>query len=174
MELIGDGPLHEELLKNAADWGLDSNLCFSPFMKPDEVREKMEGADIFLLTSDYKEGWGAVAGEAMNSGCLLIANAAAGASRFLVRHGINGFLYKNGDVSSAFHFTKKALQNKDKTKEMAARGYQSILAEWNPEEAADRLFKACEAICSGAPLPHYATGPLSAAEIIKPGFFNER
>ena len=34
----------------------------------------MEKADIFLFTSDRREGWGAVANEAMNSACALVVS----------------------------------------------------------------------------------------------------
>ena len=29
------------------------------FMSPEEIRSEMEKSDIFLFTSDHKEGWGA-------------------------------------------------------------------------------------------------------------------
>ena len=35
----------------------------------------MEQADIYLFTSDRNEGWGAVANEAMNSACAMVADA---------------------------------------------------------------------------------------------------
>ena len=42
-------------------------------LKPADVRKEMERADIFLFTSDYKEGWGAVLNEAMNARCAIVA-----------------------------------------------------------------------------------------------------
>jgi hypothetical protein len=37
-------------------------------MPPEEVRVHMEQSNIYLFTSDFGEGWGAVLNEAMNSG----------------------------------------------------------------------------------------------------------
>ncbi len=45
-------------------------------MSPDKVRAYMERADVFLFTSDFNEGWGAVLNESMNSGCAVVASHA--------------------------------------------------------------------------------------------------
>lgn len=51
-------------------------------MKASEVRSYMEKADIYLFTSDFNEGWGAVLNESMNSGCAVVASHAIGSVPF--------------------------------------------------------------------------------------------
>ena len=57
----------------------------------------MEQADVFLFTSNYLEGWGAVLNEAMNSACAVVAGHGIGAVPFLLKHGKNGLVYKTGN-----------------------------------------------------------------------------
>ena len=67
--MVGDGEMREQLKKRAGQEQLTQQVTFTGFQKPEQVRQYMEKAQIFLFTSDYKEGWGAVLNEAMNSGC---------------------------------------------------------------------------------------------------------
>lgn len=57
-------------------------MTLTGYKKPEEVRERMEKADILLATSDRGEGWGAVMQRAMNSGCVVIADHMMGAVPF--------------------------------------------------------------------------------------------
>ena len=66
-------------------------------MPPEEVRRHMEKADIYLFTSDFNEGWGAVLNESMNSGCAVVASHAIGSVPFLIKNGENGLIYENGN-----------------------------------------------------------------------------
>jgi glycosyltransferase involved in cell wall biosynthesis len=61
-------------------------------MAPEAVRDHMEAADIFLFTSDFNEGWGAVLNESMNSACAVVASHAIGSVPFLLKDGENGFI----------------------------------------------------------------------------------
>ena len=49
-----------------------------------------------------QEGWGAVLNEAMNSGCACIASHAIGSAGFLIEHGENGFVYRDGDMDDFY------------------------------------------------------------------------
>lgn len=62
----------------------------------------MEKSSIYLFTSDYNEGWGAVLNEAMNSGCAVLANHAIGAVPFMMKDGLNGRVYQNGRLDEMY------------------------------------------------------------------------
>ena len=53
----------------------------------EEVKNYMEDANIFIGTSDSREGWGAVVNEAMNAGCAIVANRRMGSAPFLIKNG---------------------------------------------------------------------------------------
>ena len=97
-------------------------------MEPDRVRQVMERAHIFLFTSNYLEGWGAVVNEAMNSGCALVASTEAGSVPFLIRNGINGLTYANGSYSEfeaqALYLVRHPLERS----RMGQKAYETITA----------------------------------------------
>ncbi len=78
MKIIGQGEMKAELIKMIKIYNLEKYIYFLDYMSPEKVREHMEQANIFLFTSDYNEGWGAVLNEAMNSGCSVVASHAIG------------------------------------------------------------------------------------------------
>ena len=177
MELIGEGPLLEAL-KSSAEAGRLS-VRFTPFLSPGDVRKRMEQADIFLLLSDKREGWGAVLNEAMNSGCAVIANARAGAVPFLLdpaaRETENstppGFVFRNGDIASAAAYAKRLIMDPALARRTGFAAYRRITGLWNAELAAKRLLAVSEAILSDGPLPQYEEGPCSVAENVSVGRF---
>ena len=75
LTMAGGGAMEAQLNKLTVDLGIEQSVTFTGFLSPSEIRTKMMAADIFLFTSDYREGWGAVLNEAMNSGCAVIASS---------------------------------------------------------------------------------------------------
>ena len=90
MEIIGDGSKMDEMKQMIMDKGLKDNVHLLGAMPYIKVRDYMEEADIFLFTSDRREGWGVVLNEAMNSACAIVANKDIGAVPFLIEDGVNG------------------------------------------------------------------------------------
>ena len=83
------------------------SLCGS--LSPEKVREYMVKSQIFLFTSDYNEGWGAVLNEAMNSACAVIASHAIGSVPFLINNKKNGLIYQNGQMEDLYRKVKVLL-----------------------------------------------------------------
>ena len=165
MTFIGEGECGEELKAFTQENHLTEKVRFTGFLSPSEVREEMDKADVFLFTSDFKEGWGAVVNEAMNSGCVVIASHAAGAVPFLIKDGVNGRIYKSGDVVSLTDALREVLTNDGLRKAMSKEAYRTIATQWNPKEAGRRLLKLCESMKTGE-VVFEKEGPLSAAEVI--------
>lgn len=82
MTLIGTGEMEEQLHNMIRDKNLEDCVEMPGAMKASEVRSYMEKADIYLFTSDFNEGWGAVLNESMNSGCAVVASHAIGSVLF--------------------------------------------------------------------------------------------
>ncbi len=145
--MIGGGALEDEIKKNAKKAQLSDKITFPGTMKPGQVREYMEKADIYLFTSDYQEGWGAVMNEAMNSAACVVANVGIGASYSLIETGKNGILYPNGDFTAYVSAVKKLMQDDELRMDMAKSAYETIHTTWNPENAARLLLDFSKAIC---------------------------
>ena len=94
--MIGGGELEEETHRLAEELGVTDVITFPGFQGPEEVRAAMEKSEIYLVTSDRKEGWGAVVNEAMNSGCAVVADAMIGAVPYLIHPEENGYAYETG------------------------------------------------------------------------------
>lgn len=159
MELVGTGEMESALREQIASLGLEDCVSMPGSMPPGEVRRRMEGAGIFLFTSDRREGWGAVLNEAMNSGCAVVASHAAGSVPTLLRHGENGLVYPCADVESLYLRVRQLLENPALQRELGSNACRTITEEWNAPEAARRLISLGERIMAGEdPGNLYAAG----------------
>ena len=166
--MIGDGEEKGNVSAEIEKLGLQEDVKLLGFLSPEEVREQMEEADIFLFTSDYREGWGAVVNESMNSGCALIAGHGIGAVPYLLKDGENGYVYRTGDEEEFIRVGVKLAKDREKTENFGRASYRRIAEEWNDKVAAERLYALCEGIVSGN-IVSPSSGPCSAAPVIKPG-----
>lgn len=146
MDIIGDGELGPRMREMAEDFRLGDCVRFLGYQPPEAVRGYMEKADIYLFTSDRQEGWGAVANEAMNSGCALIADHMIGAVPFLVRNGENGLVYEDGRKAHLFALTERAVKDRIYCKQLGRKAYETIAKAWNAEYAAQQLLNLMEMI----------------------------
>lgn len=165
--MIGDGEEKNAILSEINNMGLEKEIRLLGFLSPEEVRKQMEEADIFLFTSDYREGWGAVVNEAMNSGCALIAGHGIGAVPYLLKDGENGCVYRTGDEKEFIRAGKKLVKDREKTEQFGRDSYRRIQGEWNEKAAAERLLGLCRGILSGKITPPLS-GPCSKAPVISP------
>lgn len=160
LDFIGTGEQEEKLRSMVTESELEDCVRFLGAMKPEQVRERMEKAEIFLFTSDRKEGWGAVVNEAMNSGCAVVASDAAGSSPYLIRHGKNGLLYPSGNAEVLQASIRQLLEEPKTTARLGANAYRTIQEEWNAEAAAQRFLEMAEAVLEGRDLGSlFQTGP---------------
>ena len=166
MKMVGRGEMLQRIQIMAERRGVSGKIKFLGAMPPSEVRAEMEKASIFIATSDFNEGWGAVVGEAMNSGCAVVASHAMGSAPFLIEHGKNGRLYKNGDIAGLERHVTEFLVDERAAAETGKNAYDAIVSEWNADVAADRIVAFGEALLSGNTLPVYDSGPLSEAPVL--------
>lgn len=166
MTIIGSGVLEEQLRQMVKERGLQDRVRLTGAMKPEQVRQHMERADVFLFTSDRNEGWGAVLNEAMNSGCAVVASHAIGAVPFLMRHGENGLIFRSEDWDDLYEKVKTLVDDPALRERYGRAAYETIAGEWNAAEAARRFLRLAEALKAGEDTP-FAHGPCSRAEILK-------
>ena len=143
MNVIGGGELEPSVRQLAEKLGVTAEVNFLGYRKPEEVRLYMEKADIYLVTSDRQEGWGAVVNEAMNSGCAVVASHMIGAAPYLITHGRDGLFYKDGDVNGLCRAVESLLSDREKCQQLGRNAYATITELWNPENAALQLAGFC-------------------------------
>ena len=171
MNIIGSGPMEKELHEMISLKRLDDCIHMPGSMSPESVRKHMEMADIFLFTSDFNEGWGAVLNEAMNSGCAVVASHAIGSVPFLLEDGINGFVYKNGDISTLYNRVVKLIEHPELREQMGRAAYQTLADKWNADVAAERFMVLAQAMLDGKKPDLYKSGPCSRAAILRNGWY---
>lgn len=149
LNMIGIGELYDEIAKKIKEAGLENEVKLLGSMKPDEVRQHMEKNEIFIATSDRNEGWGAVLNEAMNSACAVVSNSIIGSAPYLIENGVNGLLYHNDKNSDELtEKVKLLLDDKNARKEYSKKAYETIVNEWNAENAADKFIALAKVISS--------------------------
>lgn len=143
MNIIGGGDLEEEMHRLAEELQVTEEITFLGFRGPEEVRTVMEESQIYLVTSDRKEGWGAVVNEAMNSGCAVVADHMIGAAPYLIRQEENGLMYRDGCEEELFRTVERLLLDPEECRRLGEAAQRSIITEWNARTAAERLVTLC-------------------------------
>ena len=168
LNIIGIGEMESQLKNMISKMHLDDCVHMLGSMKPENVRKYMEQSQIFLFTSDRREGWGAVLNESMNSGCAVIANHAIGSVPFLLKSGENGLIYKNGDKEDVYQKVKLLLDNSDLCKKYGINAYKTMANFWNPKTATERFSNLAKQLLRKDKFPDiYESGPCSKAKILK-------
>lgn len=170
LNIVGSGNEEKQLKKLADENNLKDCVEFLGLKSPSEVRNLMEKSDIFVFTSDFNEGWGAVLNEAMNSGCAIAASHAAGSVPYLVKHKHNGLIYKSGSIHELVYCLKALIDDKNLRLEYGRNAYLTIKDMWSPEIAAKRLVCLTEDLLNNKKT-RFSDGVCSSAPIIKNNWF---
>ena len=168
MDIVGGGELDQKLHTLVDKYQLAKEVTFHGFQEPANVRRFMEEADIYLFTSDYYEGWGAVLNESMNSACAVVASHGIGATPYLVKDGYNGMVYRTGNYKECLDKVVTVAMDERLRKELAVHAYETMTKMWRPEIAADRLTQFCKGLLEGKWIVQEDDGPMSLAPSIAP------
>jgi glycosyltransferase involved in cell wall biosynthesis len=164
LTLVGHGPCERRLKRLARSLGVVGRVDFRPSCSAGEVRLRMREADLYVLPSDGREGWGAVVNEAMSEGCVVAATCATGSAPELIRHGLNGYLFKVGDWRGLAEILHRLVEQPQERLRVGMEARRTVAGEWSPPTAARRLLSVSEALIGGRPTPTFKSGPMSVAE----------
>ncbi|HOI46557.1 MAG TPA: glycosyltransferase [Bacilli bacterium] len=137
LTMIGIGPEFEKVEKYIKKFQLESFITLTGSMSPTDVRKHMEQANIFITTSNRKEGWGAVLNEGMNSGCACLSSYLVGAAPFLIKQNVNGIMFD--DLNDLITKTKNLLSDTSRLEKLGKKAYETIDQVWNAKTAAKQL-----------------------------------
>lgn len=172
LKIIGDGEMKKCIIDQIRQRKLEDCIEMLGTKSPDEVRRYMEKSEIFIFTSDFNEGWGAVLNEAMNSACAVVVSHAIGAVPFLIENWKNGIIYKQNDKQGLFSAVKWLLLHDNERKSFSKEAYYTILNHWNATIAVERLVKIIQKIQNNQnSISLYQDGPCSKAPILKNNWF---
>ncbi len=163
--IVGDGTLRKELEQKMIQYEVFDDVKICGKLLPTETQQMMLNSDIYLFSSDYAEGWGAVLNESMAAGCVPIASAKAGASRMLIKEGYNGYLYNSVDELAKIIVSLK--KNPAKLMQLANNAADTISNEWSAETAAQRFYDIAETKLLKRSADDYLSGPMKKSVCVK-------
>lgn len=172
IKMIGPGTMEEELSFSIKEKKLENYVELLGVKTPEECREYMEKSQIFLFTSDRREGWGAVVNEAMSSGCAVVSSHAVGSAPQMIEDGKNGYLYKDGSIDDAYLKVKKLLDDVQHCRTICKNAYKTMETEWNGKNAAQKFLTLCEGLLKNPKEDEpFKTGVLRKASILKNNWY---
>lgn len=150
VNMYGDGVLKDEIDTLINQKGLRDVVSLKGNIPNEEVLQAMKDHDIFLFTSDHQEGWGAVANEAMASGCVLVGSDKIGSVPFLVKDNSNGLIFKSCDLDDLTNKVESLLLNRQLMNCLAKKGYETMINIWSPQNAARQFLQLVECLNNGS------------------------
>lgn len=170
---VGEGKERKKIQMMTLMYGLSDIISFMDFLSPEEAREKMADAKIYVMTSNFLEGWGSVIYEALNAGCATVVSHAPGAAPWLVRNEKTGLIFKNGSADSLARQLEKLIMDPKLCVKYGAAAYRQMERAWNPQVAARNVLTLADDLSEGrkCSIQH---GPCSKARIITNRWFHEK
>ena len=139
INMIGNGELYEKIQEQIIEHNLSDFIILHGNIPNEDVLKQMKQSDIFVLTSDKQEGWGAVVNEAMGNGCCVVCSDAVGCAPFLIKDGNNGLLFKSKDTESLYERVMYLVMHQEERIRLSQNAYSTISEEWSPKKAAENL-----------------------------------
>jgi glycosyltransferase involved in cell wall biosynthesis len=124
----------------------------------------MRQADIYVMPSNYLEGWGTVIGEAMAVGCCVVSSTGPGGAPWLIDHGRTGYLFPSGNLDALCAVLSPLIGNAGLRRAIGQAASEKMRTEWSPEVAAERLIALCGALLAGRKVPAFRSGPCSPCQ----------
>lgn len=135
-------------------------IAFLPPVPIQGVRDLMRAADVYVFPSNGYEGWGVVVNEAMLEGCAVVAAKETGAAASMIRHGENGLLVRSGDAGEVAGALERLEADEAFRWKMAKEGQATVLNEWTPAVAAERLIQFSKDLLARREPSRWDRGPL--------------
>jgi len=142
LEVVGDGPARNQVEGALAP--LRGRVIWSGVLAPEEIRERLASADLFVWPA-LNEAYGMAALEAQASGLPVVAGIAGGI-REIVTSGITGLLVPPGDAQAFAAAVHSLIVDRDKRVAFAKAARQRVQSEHDLSVAANRLAITIDAV----------------------------
>lgn len=137
LEIVGDGALRGALAFSRHQLGLENRVELSGPLPPDEVRRRLERADLFLHLA-VSEGFCNAVLEAQAMGLPVVTSDADGLSEN-VAHGITGLVVPRRDPVAAARALEELAGDPERRRRFARAGARRAREIFTPEAEIDRF-----------------------------------
>lgn len=138
LQIIGDGPERENLEQYTRKLNLQNYVRFEGFKQKEELPIYLAKSNAFLFQTTF-DIWGLVLNEAMAAKVLCFASIYAGATKDLIKDGVNGYVVDFENAEETAIKINEALQNEIRTNKLAAEGAITIQSSFSLEKCANRM-----------------------------------
>lgn len=128
--VIGDGSQREDLEKYCKENNLSKNTIFLGFV--DDVYRYMNISDLNINCSVGTETSSLALSEGMSIGLPAVVSDYGG-NPYMIRHGVNGYVYGCGDSSRLAELIYELVTNRERLNEMSAQARKRYDTELNAE-----------------------------------------
>lgn len=157
IDMYGEGDMEVKLRNKIVKCKLNEYVILHGAIANDILLSRLEETNIFIHTSDFGEGWGAVINEAMAMGCIVVASSYSGAAPFLIEDRYNGYLYENQNIDEFCIIVSDIMKSIANLSYISKNAYETIKLTWNGITAAERFIK----FFNERGLINYQEGPMS-------------
>jgi len=165
MDMYGSGQQLDRISKLIDEYALKDKVILHGNIPNKKIHEEMRRHHCLLITSNQREGWGAVVNEAMANGCVVVGASKIGSIPYLINDGINGIVFEDNSQDDLNSKLYKLAINPAECEAMARKGQSTIAKIWSPRQAAIRLLSLSESLNNGLKTP-YVDGPCSVAPLL--------
>lgn len=137
--IVGDGEERIALERQAAESGVEG-IRFCGFRNQSELPRFFDLSTVFVLPSQH-EPWGLIVNEVMNAGRAVIVSSDVGCRPDLVEDGVEGCVFRAGDVAGLTGALRRVLLTQETAAAMGRRGLERIQT-WDFEEDVRGLRRA--------------------------------
>jgi glycosyltransferase involved in cell wall biosynthesis len=141
LELVGSGPLAQELADRVASLNMSQAISLPGSKSLDEIAVLFQKCTALVLPS-HSEPWGLVVNEALSYGCPVVVSDACGCVPDLVLDGSTGYSFEFCNVDDLTRAMDSARQFSN-NRAAVARECLDTIAHYTPERAATQILDGC-------------------------------
>jgi len=140
--LVGDGELSEQVTRYIMDNSM-YNVTLTGYLPYSELPKYYAISDVFIHPA-VNEPWGVSVNEAMACGLPVIVSDLVGSAYDLVKHDLNGYVFKAGDYKGlSAYIIEYAELDKSKQEYMKKKSLE-IIEQWDYSKFKDEIIKLTE------------------------------
>lgn len=166
IEMYGIGEELEATKSLCKEYDVQDVVTFKGKVSNDEILASMCCSDIFLLTSDRREGWGAVLNEAMSCGCPVVASNEIGSVPYLIKNNENGMVFVSKNLDSLCEKVTYLIDHPSIREKLGMNAFRTMKEVWSPKQAARNFIQLSDDLLHGRD-SSIVEGPCSKALPIK-------
>lgn len=149
LDIVGSGPMEEELYKYVADKGLRDQVLFHTHVSDEQLMEFYKNCDVFVLPSQQRsEAFGLVQIEAMAFGKPVINTNLPSGVPYVSQHGVTGLTVEPSDPEGLELALKKLTIDDECRTRMGQAARKRVESEYTMENMLEKTYALYENLMS--------------------------